>query len=1209
MKERLLYKCIKSKDFSFLSSRTGYYPINNLGRWHSGITVELKSEESIFSPISGTIIDYCFEEDKENYLLLEDKIPLPMVNNSTEELYCYSIFYNFNHHKKINDLINKEKKIDEIEVYNLDGVLPIGIEPELTYANENLEYVEICNEKKFKYFSFYMNLTHTKTRKNNSSESENVNIKKFVSFNEEKDKSGFLAEEYKTGDFLIKKGTPILWQNSQIIVHGSDNIGYDDLKKQTGYINVYRDNGITITKYGNILLDDKTRFYYVQSANAQEIHGIQLILEKKDIQRLEEIEKEIIGKKYLIKTPSGGGDIVDFNNLPDSYAEKKLVPFINVMKRELMIENEVKVFGCESLESNTTFYMGSNYYMPQKNCTYRLMDEKGNLSFVENPHLLAKDVFDELNKELKLKKGYSSYKLLKLEKKNLDKNVSGLKIINKGKDVNDSSFANKTGIFICRPYLFDLNGSYKYEFNADENIKEHIYISYKINDFGSMKTNKTNGFIVYQDKSLLNPIKFCNNVSELKNKEILNFNELFDQASKNVICMLPEGYVSVSKKTLKIKAKKNLKELQGKTISPNVQIGFANEAKVEEDGIFCVEWGTFFPKDITSLKTEKKVLNIPKQTPCKEIIRHYVEMGFPKDTIINLSDDLITSLRVDVCFYLSGTNYDNTSGIEFNEKKTKCKVNNKIKKIFLYNQYVIIRNEKDNENVTLKISEIQSELDTQQYRDFIEKIILVKLVEQEYNCSAHKEKNGRVFYTISFLVEPVFIAQQYKIALPLNVSKEDKKTLAVKKDTDFLISKVLYGVEEQLDSETPSEYENKNFKMETNNRIEIDNRIFAFTNKELEQFITEPIKEYLQGLVPMNFGNKKITSALNEDDFKCDMKTLKNDLIKYKSELKECLDFGIKGAGSNYLYADADPYDNYYYGSKYMDAIKYLYNTISLHPLEFVKAAREETYNVGIEDIPSEVDLEPMVKEINKEKNKFYFVYPPSFYKMVEECGLKEYNPYEGKTIKTICSPYTLCEVKNNPGFAPYMPSEYPDNVYKFKGYAPVTGHFRDSYRTGHKHAGVDFDGPNVKKEDRSNKTEAPVLSLIHATYIGEGNYFNSSFGRFIVFQSQSNKKHFFILAHLSETDGCVIDFSHNKQIYPGMIVGYVGNTGNCNDCDTQAKRDAGNGAHLHVQLIISNTYTKFFDKSNGTLFDTYNNCFNPFDYEDSYSNPIREEL
>lgn len=1209
MKERLLYKCIKSKDFSFLSSRTGYYPINNLGRWHSGITVELKSEESIFSPISGTIIDYCFEEDKENYLLLEDKIPFPIKNNKTEELNCYSIFYNFNHHKKIKEFINQEKGIDEIKEYNLNGVLPIGIEPEISSANNELEYVEICNEKKFLNFSFFMNLTHTKVRKNRSSESEDLNVKNFVSFIEENNKTGFLTKAYQTGAFLIQEGTPILWQNSQIIVHGSDNIVYDNLKKQTGYINVSKDNDRTITQYGNILLKDETRFYYVESINAQEIHGTQLILERKDIQRLEEIENGIRGKKYLIKTPSGGWDIVDFNNLPNSYVEKKLVPFINAIKRELLIEPEVKVFGCESLESNTTFYMGSNYRMPQKNCTYRLMDEKGNLSFVENPYLLVKDVFDELEKELKLKKDYSSYKLLKLEKKNLDKNVSGLKIINNGKEVNDGSLTNKTGVFNCRPYLFDSNGTYEYKFNANESIKEHVYISYKIINFGSMKTKKTNGFIIYQDKSLLYPIKFYNNVSDLKNKEILNFDELFSKSDEDVICVLPDGYTSVNKKILKIKAKNNISELKGKSISPNVQIGFANEETVEEDGIFCVEWGLFFDKDITSLDIEKKILKLPEKTPCKEMVRHYVEMGFPKDTAITLTSDSITSIKIEVCFYLSGNNYDNSSGVEFNEKKNKCKINKKIEKIILYNHSVGIVSKTENDDVILKISYIHKDIDTHQYRDFIEKIILVKLVEQEYNCSTHKDNTGRVYYKISFLVEPVFIAQQYKIALPLNVLKEDKKTLAAKMDTDFLISKVLYGVEEQLDSETPSEYENKNFKMETNNRIEIDNRIFAFTNKELEQFITEPIKEYLQSLVPMNFGNKKITSALNEDDFKCDMKTLKNDLIKYKSELKECLDFGIKGAGSNYLYADADPYDNYYYGSKYMDAIKYLYNTISLHPLEFVKAAREETYNVGIEDIPSEVDLEPVVKEINKGTNKFYFVYPPSFYKMVEECGLKEYNPYEGKTIKTICSPYTLCEVKNNPGFAPYMPSEYPDNVYKFKGYAPVTGHFRDSYRTGHKHAGVDFDGPNVKKEDRSNKTEAPVLSLIHATYIGEGNYYNSSFGRFIVFQSQSNKKHFFILAHLSETDGCVIDFSHNKQIYPGMIVGYVGNTGNCNDCDTQAKRDAGNGAHLHVQLVKANSISDVFDTSANQLKSISSKSKNPFDYEDDYSNPVREEL
>ena len=83
-----------------------------------------------------------------------------------------------------------------------------------------------------------------------------------------------------------------------------------------------------------------------------------------------------------------------------------------------------------------------------------------------------------------------------------------------------------------------------------------------------------------------------------------------------------------------------------------------------------------------------------------------------------------------------------------------------------------------------------------------------------------------------------------------------------------------------------------------------------------------------------------------------------------------------------------------------------------------------------------------------------------------------------------------------------------------------------------------------------------------------------------------------YLFSHLSS-------FKKNvgQKVYIEDVVAEVGNTG------------YSNGSHLHVQLIISNTYTKFFDKSNGTLFDTYNNCFKPFDYEDSYSNPIREEL
>ena len=409
----------------------------------------------------------------------------------------------------------------------------------------------------------------------------------------------------------------------------------------------------------------------------------------------------------------------------------------------------------------------------------------------------------------------------------------------------------------------------------------------------------------------------------------------------------------------------------------------------------------------------------------------------------------------------------------------------------------------------------------------------------------------------------------------------------------LLISKVLYGVEEQIDSETPSEYENKNFKMETNNRIEIDNRIFAFTNKELEQFITEPIKEYLQGLVPMNFGNKKITSALNEDDFKCDMKTLKNDLIKYKSELKECLDFGIKGAGSNYLYADADPYDNYYYGSKYMDAIKYLYNTISLHPLEFVKAAREETYNVGIEDIPSEVDLEPVVKEINKETNKFYFVYPPGFYRMVEKCCLKEFNPYKGKDPLTIHSDDWILQSRtqqflSNPGFAPYNTDLSAKKGYEYNGlkYAYITCLF-DVQRKIDIHTGIDFG---------SWQKSVPIKSFIRGTVLectwnkSKNDKAGKGYGNMMLIEGENG--FLYLLAHLK---------TYLKQkgdsIFPGDDVAMSGQTGN------------STGYHLHLEMIKPIIKTKkiyVINKSDNQFIgwfspDQLNNRYNPFNHKDIF--------
>ena len=287
------------------------------------------------------------------------------------------------------------------------------------------------------------------------------------------------------------------------------------------------------------------------------------------------------------------------------------------------------------------------------------------------------------------------------------------------------------------------------------------------------------------------------------------------------------------------------------------------------------------------------------------------------------------------------------------------------------------------------------------------------------------------------------------------------------------------------------------------------------------------------------------------------MKTLKNDLIKYKSELKECLDFGIKGAGSNYLYADADPYDNYYYGSKYMDAIKYLYNTISLHPLEFVKAAREETYNVGIEDIPSEVDLEPVVKEINKETNKFYFVYPPFFYKMVEECGLKEFNPYENLSPRTprFYSAQGNITFKDNPGFVPYRTSVF-ENKYK-EGDLHQGNFYYPEINVGFNimtdasyglHMGIDFPG------ETGTKIKALVYGKVWACTWDKSIKEESGTGLGRVMIIKGNDNLMYLLCHLS---GFIKDVG--DDVFPGDDVAYVGNTGN------------SFGSHLHLEVHKTN--------------------------------------
>ena len=86
--------------------------------------------------------------------------------------------------------------------------------------------------------------------------------------------------------------------------------------------------------------------------------------------------------------------------------------------------------------------------------------------------------------------------------------------------------------------------------------------------------------------------------------------------------------------------------------------------------------------------------------------------------------------------------------------------------------------------------------------------------------------------------------------------------------------------------------------------------------------------------------------------------------------------------------------------------------------------------------------------------NSLFFANPVYFISHLEKCGVFEFNPYADNTddLPTTVLPVETCEVRSNPGFAPYTEQE------KYHGYAPITGHFNEWYGSYY-HEGTDFAG------------------------------------------------------------------------------------------------------------------------------------------------------
>ena len=314
------------------------------------------------------------------------------------------------------------------------------------------------------------------------------------------------------------------------------------------------------------------------------------------------------------------------------------------------------------------------------------------------------------------------------------------------------------------------------------------------------------------------------------------------------------------------------------------------------------------------------------------------------------------------------------------------------------------------------------------------------------------------------------------------------------------------------------------------------------------------------------------------------------DLIQYVTPVDGTEDYNIYNEKKNF----------------YELLSKYLKRTISKHPIEwdFNKIKQDkvcETRGKAPIDENKCCDIAAGLRTADSKifgTNSFYFVCAPYFYNKMDELGLLEFNPYEKNTdnLPTCVEPITHCSGKDNPGFAPIS---YTTTNYKYNGiyYARITGHFNDLYGSYY-HEGVDFEG----------SVGTPIHSFICGKVVMMKNQKNKHYGLSVLIQKnekEDGKNVYYLLGHLSEYAS---DLKIGSIVYPGKVIGTVGNSGNCYTGDhkiTSEERAEGKGSHLHLsfyktekpisKLFVNDNFITYYMENE--IFES--DLFNPFSHNE----------
>lgn len=1180
--------------YKSMGDRTdGCYPISDEGIWHAGIHVYFTDADTpVKNPIEGKVVASCFDDEKSwNYVVTENEINLPSKKKDVKSGYhCYNL---------ISNLRSKILPFSELSCEGLKKLQPL---PFYIAVKTQLPDVGVIDERNFKIVE--ISIDGKKIKDDIIGELTDENKQYFKSL---------------SNTYSIKKSTKIMNKKGKEI--GSYNTDYV-IENNTGEF------------IENRLFSTKTRGKFIQLS--EELPKGYFILQDQEVTDSGEIIVSDNSKLYLWKEKEtnkkdypGQGIIVDlrsdFRQKLFSSSDSEIKKTWNVHERnryetmqqelldyiESLPKEEEFVY---ALPDSSSFHVFPFISEPESvKYSYKITSASGK---VVRPCYFPKEKFnfikDELTGVFKNKDNvfdiYGASSLWKerafsytiIEKIDIsmkyDNFFNSVKIIDNENRIEDSKLNSL--LYAKVQLCLHEETSYEVAINTDDVFCKKIFIN-NPNIIASFQSSETkNGYPASQIIEKRTGECFFNNLYEIITDMNNNKDFIWLKNENENIYVPKKYYESLKFQVVKSEVKK------GDVIKSGDILGYpfwdsepAENERTESKPY--IDYALFFTEDITEKNIILESINIPKETECLvENISFSVRdekiflppSGCELDTCeIKGTEDFVE--LTSVCYHI----YVYPSGV-VEKKLAKGKEIN----LFLTTSKCKITIKDDifctvSSDLPTKINDSVKNY----IKDFTNDII--KYMQDEVYS---KEKDESLDNPPQKLYMWEYIKEiQTTIKKEITVEGKIQIIETYDKNITYETAKIPKDYTETFVS---TDLETTTIEGKEYCKFIIENKVYYVSKNFVDQNKKNLLEEFNSKCISVNLKKNAISTneICPEDKLVLDMKNInefKQNLIDKLSKENDYLMQYVMPADGSEDY-------NIYNESKYFYELlsHYLKRTISKHPLEwdFAKIKEDRVCESRGKPPVNEkecCDIAAGLKTADPKifgKNSFYFVCAPYFYNKMDGLGLLEFNPYEKYNVVV---PFPM---KNNPGFM-------PEGTTK----ESFTQNFNAFVNDNYSHEGVDI-----------AVLKAKIISGIYGKVIVEGDRGNYSYGCFIVIQADKlyeDKNRYFLLGHLDR------DREHKKEndyVSPGEIVGYVGNTGHCVSGDSNIEgnenlelRAEGRGAHLHLQMFLTNAdFKKFINdmnfnglknkQSKTPQFVCRNsNIVNPFDYKETYEKDTKK--